>query len=53
MSIRAVLFDVGGPINTEITGERLIDEAIRAELEAEGIHVSDSEYEAANTWAVD
>ncbi len=53
MSIRAVLFGVGGPINTEITGERLLDEAIRAELEAEGIHVSDSEYEAANTWAVD
>ena len=53
MSIRAVLFDVGGPINTEVTAERLIDETIRAELEAEGIDVSDAKYEAANAWAVD
>ena len=34
MSIRAVLFDVGGPINTEVDHERLIDEGIRAALEA-------------------
>ena len=53
MSIRAVLFDVGGPIDTEVTGERLIDEAIHAELEADGIDVSGTEYEAANAWAVD
>lgn len=53
VSIRAVLFDVGGPIDTEVTMEGLVDEAIRAELEAQGIFVSDAEYEAANTWAVD
>ena len=32
MPIRAVLFDVGGPINTEIEHERLVDAAIRAAL---------------------
>ncbi len=51
--IRAVLFDVGGPINTEIEHERRVDAAIRAALAAERIVVSDAEYAAASEWAVE
>jgi putative hydrolase of the HAD superfamily len=53
MPIRAVLFDVGGPINTEIEHERRVDAAIRAVLAAERIVVSDAEYAAASDWAVE
>ena len=53
MPIRAVLFDVGGPINTEIEHERRVDAAIRAALAAERIVVSDAEYAAASEWAVE
>lgn len=53
MSIRAVLFDVGGPINTEIEHERAIDEGIIRGLAAEGIVVSPQEYTEAWRWAVD
>lgn len=53
MTIRAVLFDVGGPLDTEVTAERMIDEAIRAALAEEGRPVSDAEFETANRWAVD
>ena len=52
MAIRAVLFDVGGPIDTEVEYERLIDEHIRDALAARGIAVSDAEYAAANAWAI-
>jgi HAD superfamily hydrolase (TIGR01509 family) len=51
--IRAVLFDVGGPINTEIEHERRVDAAIRAALAADAIAVSDAEYAAASDWAVE
>lgn len=51
--IRAVLFDVGGPINTEIEHERRVDAAIRAALAAEAIAVTDAEYAAACAWAVE
>lgn len=51
--IRAVLFDVGGPINTEIEHERRVDAAIRAALAAERIVVSGAEYAAASDWAVE
>jgi hypothetical protein len=30
MPIRGVLFDVGGPLDTAVTRERLMDEHIRA-----------------------
>ncbi len=49
----AVLFDVGGPINTEIEHERRVDATIRAALAAEGIAVSDAGYAAASDWAVE
>jgi HAD superfamily hydrolase (TIGR01549 family) len=53
LSVQAVLFDVGGPLDTEVVSERLIDEHIRAALIAEGMAVTDEEYAAANRWAVD
>lgn len=53
MTVRAVLFDVGGPIDTETTRERLIDEHIRAAVEAAGITVSDEAYARANDGAVE
>jgi len=53
MTIQAVLFDIGGPIDTEVTSERLIDEQIRAALGAAGRAVEDAEYYAADRWAVE
>lgn len=53
MALRAVLFDVGGPLNTEVVHERLMDERIRAALAADGFAVDDASYERACRWAVD
>jgi putative hydrolase of the HAD superfamily len=53
VTILAVLFDVGGPIDTEVESERYIDGVIRAALEASGIAVSDEAYAEANRWAVE
>ena len=53
MTVQAVLFDVGGPLDTELIHERLVDAHIRAALAAEGVAVTDEEYAAANRWAVD
>src|SRR5579872_4632382 len=50
--LRAVLFDVGGPIDTEAKRERLIDAHIRAAIEHEGITFTDQEYGVVNDWAV-
>src|SRR3990172_13296465 len=50
---RAVLFDVGGPINTEVEHERLIDADIVAVLAGEGIAVTPGAYAAAVGWAVE
>jgi len=52
MTIRAILFDVGGPLNTEIAHERLIDADIRASVAAAGGSVTQAEYEAAVHHAV-
>ena len=51
--IRAVLFDVGGPINTEVEHERLIDAEIVAALGAEDVHVDAESYADASAWAVE
>ena len=51
--IRAVLFDVGGPINTEVEHERLIDAEIVAALGAEGVQVDRASYADASAWAVE
>ena len=53
MPVRAILFDVGGPIDREEISERLIDAHIREALASRGISVSDDEYAAANQWAVE
>ncbi len=53
MQPQAVLFDVGGPLDTEHSAEALIDRRIRAALAAEGVQVTDAEYAAANRRAVD
>lgn len=53
MSIRAVLFDVGGPIDTEEAAERLIDARIREALAAEGIAVTDEAYAQASRAVVE
>jgi HAD superfamily hydrolase (TIGR01549 family) len=50
---RAVLFDVGGPINTEVEHERLTDADIVAVLAAEGVAVDARAYAAASAWAVE
>jgi HAD superfamily hydrolase (TIGR01662 family) len=48
MTIRAVLFDVGGPLNTEIEHERRIDEDIRSLFAEARMPVSDARY--AEAW---
>ena len=53
MALRAVLFDVGGPINTEVEHERLIDADIVAALRAEGMSVDETSYADACAWAVE
>ncbi len=50
--MKAILFDIGGPLDAEIIYERLIDAHIREALAAEGIAVSDDQYAAANDFAV-
>lgn len=51
--IRAVLFDVGGPLDTEVVSESLFDRHIIEALAAEGIAVTDAEFTAANARAVE
>jgi putative hydrolase of the HAD superfamily len=51
--IKAVLFDVGGPLDTETIMDREIDNQILASFRANGVVISDDEYAAVNQWAVD
>jgi len=51
--VRAVLFDVGGPIDTEVISEQANDAAICAALEAEGVSVTADSLAAANAYAVE
>lgn len=53
MKVRAILFGVGGPINTEVTLERLIDEDIRRALAAGGIEVEEAQDTCAERLAVE
>ncbi|MEX0781964.1 MAG: HAD family hydrolase [Dehalococcoidia bacterium] len=50
---KAVLFDVGGPIDLEIEHERLVDVHIREALAELGCTPGDEEYAAAGRWAVE
>jgi HAD superfamily hydrolase (TIGR01549 family) len=49
---RAVLFDIGGPIDLETAFEQAIDGDLRAALAAEGVTIDDAAYEAACRAAV-
>ena len=51
--IKAVLFDVGGPLDTETIMDRQIDEQITASFRANGVTISNDEYQAVNRWAID
>jgi FMN phosphatase YigB (HAD superfamily) len=51
--IRAVIFDIGGPIDLETAFEAAIDADIRAGLESEGHGVDDAAWAAAHKYAVD
>ncbi len=51
--IAAILFDIGGPIDTEVARENFIDGAIRDSLEETGIAVDDESYAAAGKAAVE
>lgn len=51
--IKAVLFDIGGPLDTETIMDRMIDEQIIASFRAHGVAISDTEYAAVNQWAID
>jgi putative hydrolase of the HAD superfamily len=51
-TIRAVLFDVGGPLDTEVTRERLIDRHIREILGDEGVVTTDAGYAEAEQEAI-
>jgi hypothetical protein len=44
----AILFDIGGPIDTEVEHERLIDSNIRDCLVQEAIAVDDASYREAS-----
>lgn len=50
---RAVLFDVGGPLNLEVEHERLIDLDIRAAAAEHGVNVTDQRYARAVRFAVE
>lgn len=52
MTIRAVLFDVGGPIDTEEISERLIDRDIRLAVGTAGVRVTDEALQRASDEAV-
>jgi HAD superfamily hydrolase (TIGR01549 family) len=50
--IRAVLFDVGGPLDLEVAHEAAIDADLRAGLAREGIVISEAAWRDANEFAV-
>jgi putative hydrolase of the HAD superfamily len=52
MSIRAVLFDVGGPLDTEILHEQYVDKYLRRAVRAVGCSPTDEEFAAASAAAV-
>jgi putative hydrolase of the HAD superfamily len=51
--IRAVIFDVGGPLDMETAFEVAIDVDIRDALAAEGYVIDDAAYRNAERWAVE
>ncbi|MEE8045616.1 MAG: HAD family hydrolase [Dehalococcoidia bacterium] len=51
--IKAVLFDVGGPLDTETIMDRMIDEQIVVSFRNHGVAITEEEYASAAKWAVD
>ena len=49
--IRAVIFDVGGPLDMETAFEAAIDAGIRAGLTDAGYVIDDAAYAEAERWA--
>ena len=52
MAIRAVLFDVGGPIDTEVRHEQFVDRYLLKALATVGLEPGEAEFAAASEWAV-
>ncbi|MCI0804615.1 MAG: HAD family hydrolase, partial [Chloroflexi bacterium] len=52
-AIRAVLFDVGGPLDTETIMDRMIDEQIVESFRSRGVSVSDEQYGEVVAWAIE
>ena len=50
---KAVLWDVGGPIDEEVAYERLIDEDMKRALTEAGVTWSDADFREAERWAVE
>ena len=51
--IEAVIFDIGGPLDTEVEKEAALDADIREALAREGIEVDDAHYHAAERFAIE
>jgi putative hydrolase of the HAD superfamily len=53
MPITTLLFDVGGPLDTEESHERAVDRLLPEAVRRQGIEVTPGDYAAACVWAVD
>jgi HAD superfamily hydrolase (TIGR01549 family) len=51
--IKAVLFDVGGPLDTETIMDREIDDQLKLSFKNHGLPITDDEFTAANQWVID
>jgi len=52
-SIKAILFDIGGPLDTCLIMDRMIDDQIMSSFQKHGVDISANEYADANRWAID
>jgi len=52
-SIKAILFDVGGPLDTCVIMDQMIDDQIMSSFHKHGIDISVDEYADANRWAIE
>ncbi len=53
MPVTTLLFDVGGPLDTEDAYERAVDRLLPEAVRRQGIEVTPGDYAAACAWAVD
>ena len=52
-SIKAILFDIGGPLDTCLIMDRMIDDQIMSSFQKHGVDISANEYADTNRWAID